>query len=92
VPIMLFDLIDAELADMAYMLLLIFMFVVTISGLIIFLSMFFTEREKLSIKNKTGGLADVTEPEKFLAYFTSPLMIIAVLWSIFQTVINAAGQ
>jgi membrane protease YdiL (CAAX protease family) len=92
VPIMLFDLIDTELADMAYMLFLIFSFVVTVSGLIFFLSMFFTERERLSIKNKVDDYADVTESEKFLAYFTSPLMIIAVLWSIIMTVLNAAGQ
>jgi membrane protease YdiL (CAAX protease family) len=91
VPIMLLDLVDTELADSAYMAFLVFMFVIMIVGLIIFLSMVFTEREKLSIKNKTGDYAAVSEPEKFFAYFSSPLMIIAVLWSIFQTVINAAG-
>jgi membrane protease YdiL (CAAX protease family) len=91
VPIMLFDLFDTELADMAYMVFLIAVFLIIISGMILFLATLATEREKLSIKKQTGDFAGVSEPEKFLAYFTSPLMIIAVLYCIYRTVMNAAG-
>jgi membrane protease YdiL (CAAX protease family) len=91
VPIMLFDLVDTELADAAYMIFLILVFLIIIAGFILFISTLLTDRERLSIKDHTWGIDAPSEPHKLFAYFTSPLMIIAVLYDVYQTIVNAAG-
>jgi membrane protease YdiL (CAAX protease family) len=91
VPIMLLDLVSTELADAAYMVFLVVVFLIIVSGLILLISTLLTDREKLSIKDPTWGIDAPSEPAKLFAYFTSPLMIIAVGYSIYETVRNAAG-
>jgi membrane protease YdiL (CAAX protease family) len=91
VPIMLLDLVSTELADAAYIVFLVVVFLIIVSGLILLISTLLTDREKLSIKDHTWGADAPSEPAKLFAYFTSPLMIIAVAYSLYETVMNAAG-
>jgi membrane protease YdiL (CAAX protease family) len=90
-PVMLLDLIDTELADTAYVLFLIFEFVMLIAAVILLISTLIIDKKQLSTKKPESEYASAVEFEKFFTYFSAPLTVIVVVWNILMTVINAAG-
>jgi membrane protease YdiL (CAAX protease family) len=90
VPAMILYSADTGYSDAAYILSILFEVAVIIAGLIMFISTLIIDKNDLSVKNPDDVLSGVSEGEKFFAYFTAPLTVLAVVVNILLMAGNAA--
>jgi membrane protease YdiL (CAAX protease family) len=91
-PMLLLYLFDTGYADAAYIFYILFVIVIIIAGLILLISTLVLDKKELSLKNENDEYSDITEGQKFAAYFTAPVTILVVLVNIFLIILNASGD